>query len=91
MSDSARTSDIEWLIEDARIVRPFVIEVWFEGGTYRLIDMSDHLDGEMFEPRRHPNYFLRGPFDSEAGTTMWPNGADFAPEFLYESGAQIAP
>ncbi len=82
MSDSARNSDIEWLIEDAWIVRPFVIEVWFEDATHRLIDMSHQLDGEVFEPRRDPDYFLRGSFDRDAGTTTWPNGADLAPEFF---------
>ena len=82
MSDQGRTSIAEWEVEDVWIVRPFVIEVWFKDGEHRVIDVSDDLDGEVFEPLRDPDYFLRGAFDSELGTIAWPNGADYAPEFL---------
>lgn len=82
MSDKNRTSIADWEVEDAWIVRPFVIEVWFKDGEHRIIDVSDHLDGPVFEPLRDPDYFLRGAFDLEAGTITWPNGADYAPEFL---------
>ena len=70
MSDKSRTSIADWEVEDAWIVRPFVIEVWFKDGEHRTIDVRD------------PDYFLRGAFDREAGTITWPNGADYAPEFL---------
>ena len=82
MSDKSRTSIADWEVEDAWIVRPFVIEVWFKDGEHRTIDVSDNLDGPVFEPLRDPDYFLRGAFDAEAGTITWPNGADYAPEFL---------
>lgn len=82
MSDRHLTSIAEWEVEDAWIVRPFVIEVWFKDGEHREIDVSDHLHGPVFEPLRDPDYFLRGAFDPELGTISWPNGADYAPEFL---------
>jgi hypothetical protein len=81
VSESNRSTIAEWGIEDAWIVRPLVIE-WFKAGARRIIDVSDRLYGAVFEPLRDPGYFLRGMFDAEAGTITWPNGADFAPEFL---------
>lgn len=38
----------------------------------------------MFEPLLDPAYFARVAVDSELGTIVWPNEADFAPETLYE-------
>ncbi len=68
MSDSHRASIAEWEIEDAWIVRPFVIEVWFRDGEHRIVDVSDELYGEVFEPLLERGYFLRGAFDADAGT-----------------------
>lgn len=56
--------------------------VWlrFDDGTSGEVDLSRELDGEVFEPLRDPTYFARFDVDE---TLMWPNGADFAPEFLH--------
>lgn len=57
--------------------------VWlrFEDGLEGEIDLGDELKGDVFLPLRDPAYFAR--FTVE-GTLTWPNGADFAPEFLHE-------
>jgi hypothetical protein len=31
-----------------------------------------------------PEYFARVVLDTECGTVVWPNGADFAPEALHD-------
>ena len=56
--------------------------VWlrFDDGTSGEVDLGRELEGEVFEPLRDPTYFARFVVDE---TLTWPNGADFAPEFLH--------
>jgi len=41
------------------------------------------ITGGVFEPLRDLKYFRRLRADHEAGTIVWPNDADIAPETLY--------
>lgn len=56
--------------------------VWlrFDDGVSGVTDLAGDLRGEVFEPLRDPAYFARFRVDD---TLCWPNGADFAPEFLH--------
>lgn len=58
------------------------IRVSFSDGVERDVDFSAWLTGPVFEPLKDPVYFER--FFIEGGTLVWPNGADIAPETLYE-------
>jgi hypothetical protein len=60
----------------------FRIRLVFSDGLEGTIDFSDWLGGPVFEPLRDPSYFAG--FFIEGGTVTWPNGADIAPETLYE-------
>ena len=40
------------------------------------------LHGEIFEPLKAIEYFKTLRVHPELHTVVWPNGADFAPEFL---------
>ena len=68
----------------AEYVRDYVIHVWFSDGIQGEIGLEGELDGEVFEPLRDISFFRQFRVDSELHTLTWPNGADFAPEFLYE-------
>ncbi len=59
--------------------------VWmrFDDGLAGEIDLAPHLDGEVLAPLRDPAYFRHFTV-GEARTLTWPNGADFAPEFLHD-------
>jgi hypothetical protein len=59
------------------------IHVKFADGQEKTVDFSPWLTGPVFEPLREVNYFRR--FFVEGGTVAWPNGADIAPETLYEA------
>lgn len=56
----------------------------FHDGLEGSVDLSGELWGPMFEPLKNPDYFQQVKVDPELETVVWPNGADLAPEFLYE-------
>lgn len=60
--------------------------VWlkFTDGTEGEVDLKSELWGEMFEPLKDKDLFAKLYVHKELDTIVWPNGADFAPEFLYQ-------
>ena len=69
---------------EAKYIRDYTIWVKFEDGSEGEIDLSAELYGPIFEPLQDIRYFEQLRVDPELGTIAWPNGADFAPEFLYD-------
>lgn len=65
------------------------LAVSFTDGTEREIDLGGELEGEVFEPLRDVASFAEAFVDPETRTVAWPNGADFAPEFLREIGHEV--
>jgi len=60
----------------------FKISLKFNDGVNGVVDLYKYLDGEIFEPLKNQEYFKKFTLDS--WTIGWDNGADFAPEFLYD-------
>lgn len=60
----------------------FRLHIVFNDASENTIDFEQWLDGPVFEPLKDPQYFQR--FFVDGGTVVWPNGADIAPETLYE-------
>jgi hypothetical protein len=54
----------------------------FDDGIHGEIDLAADLIGAIFGERRDPGRFKEACLDPELRTVCWPNGADFAPEFL---------
>jgi hypothetical protein len=65
-----------------RHVREHVLWLRFSDGLEGEVDLADELRGELFEPLRDPATFAR--VGIEYGALAWPNGADWAPEALYD-------
>ena len=68
-------------VTDAQYVDGYKVHVWFNDGADAEIDLSGSLTGPIFEPLRDVEYFKS--FTLEGHTLAWPNGADFAPEYLH--------
>ncbi len=67
-------------VTDARHIEGHRVQLSFSDGTTAAVDLKDSLDGPIFEPLREIEYFKS--FSLVGHTLAWPNGADFAPEYL---------
>ena len=67
---------------EARYVRDHVLWLRFNDGAAGEIDLAAELNGPVFGPLQDIERFKQ--FSVTCHTLMWPNGADFASEFLRE-------
>ena len=80
------------LLLEATPTADSTVHVRFDDGTTADVDLSYLLDyGGVFEPLRDPAFFRQLRADPEAGTIVWPNDADIAPETLYAHALGHAP
>jgi len=63
-------------IIDVEVLHDHVVQLQFADGTTKTIDLDPYLHGPVFAAVR---------VDPDAGTIVWPNGADLAPDVLYEN------
>jgi hypothetical protein len=72
------------LLLEAKVVSGYTVHVRFEDETTADVDLSYLLEyGGVFEPLKDPAVFRELRVDPEAGTIVWPNEADIAPETLF--------
>lgn len=72
------------VVADAKYLGGYKLHLIFDNGEERMIDLAGNLNGEVFEPLNDKSYFQK--FSVNEWTIEWPNGADIAPETLYEEG-----
>ena len=75
-------------ITDAAYLDGHRVSVSFSDGTSGEVDLSGSLDGPIFEPLQDVAYFRE--FEISGHTLAWPNGADFAPEYLHSLAKEQA-
>ena len=78
-----------WLV-NAKYLKDYKLWIKFNNGEEMEIDLENHLVGEIFEPLKNLKFFKKVRFNSDTDTIEWENGADFAPEFLYEIGKKLS-
>ncbi len=66
------------------VVAPYTLHVSFSDGTEQRIDFRPVLEGPFFGPLQDLRTFNAVTLDTEAGTLVWPNGADFDPATLHD-------
>lgn len=74
---------MKWRVVGVEVAGPHTLDLRFKDGTRKRVDILPLLKGPIFEPLRDPLFFAQVLLDPVAGTVVWPNGADIAPETLY--------
>lgn len=69
-------------IAKAEYLEGYKLRIHFNNGEIRIADLEASLEGPIFEILKNIEEFRR--FSIPYNTIQWENGADFAPEFLYE-------
>jgi hypothetical protein len=76
---------MDYDVIEARHLGGYVIWLRFRDDTAGEIDLERELHGAVFEPLRDLSLFGQFQIHPEFHTLTWPNGADFAPEFLRDN------
>ncbi|MBI4368944.1 MAG: DUF2442 domain-containing protein [Elusimicrobia bacterium] len=76
-----------WNLNDVKKIKylkPYVYFIAFDDGTKGEIDLRYLFNkGPIFKSLKNPKLFASARI--QGGTIAWPNGADLAPETLYET------
>lgn len=71
-------------LKEATYQGDYRVRLKFADGAEGEVDLAGELWGQIFEPLKQKSLFAQFSLNDELGTIVWPNGADFAPEFLYQ-------
>lgn len=69
----------------ASYLRDYTIHLCFSDGVEGDVDLASEIFGPVFEPLKDLAMFRQFYVHPETHTLAWPNGADFAPEFLRDA------
>ena len=75
-----------WLT-DAKYIKDYMIKTHFNDGTEKIVDLKNKVVNDqraIFRALQDLKHFAQARLNPESDTIEWPNGADIAPEFLYQ-------
>ena len=71
-------------VVDVDYIKDYELLVTFSDGNKKKVDLRPYLTGELFGELLDKEKFVQ--YGLTRITIEWANGADLAPEFLYEIG-----
>ena len=71
------------VVKKAKYLDNYRIELIFNNGEIKAVDLSNELDKPVFVPLKKVSVFKK--FRMNPFTIEWKNGADFSPEYLYSA------
>lgn len=77
-------------VTDAKYIDGYKIRVRFNNGEEGVVDLAETLWGPVFEPLKDTAKFQRFEVSKVFHTIIWENGADLAPEYIYEKMVEQA-
>jgi len=75
------TNELLWVTK-AEYANEYKLLLTFNNNVTKLVDLKNSLYGEVFEPLKDIEKFKQ--FELSDWTVEWYNGADLAPEYLFE-------
>ena len=73
-------------ITDADYIKDYELLITFNDGMRKYADLKPYLTGEVFGELLDVDKFVQ--YRLNGYTIEWANGADLAPEFLYDIGVE---
>jgi len=73
-------------VNKAQYINDFKLLLEFNNGVEMTVNLEYELNGSVFTQLKDKDYFKK--FFIHFNTIEWENGADFAPEYLYQIGKQ---
>ena len=74
-------------VKDVDYQGDYKLALTFSDGVHKIVDLEPHLKGEVFGSWRDKDQFIQ--YALTPVTIEWANGADLAPEYLYEIGTPV--
>jgi Protein of unknown function (DUF2442). len=75
-------------VTQAKYLDNYKLLIMFNNGVQKTVDLRNELNGSIFSPLKQLDYFKN--FRIKYNTIEWENGADYAPEYLYEIGVSMS-
>ncbi len=71
-------------IIEAKIIKDYLVEITFDNLKKGQVDLKKYLKKGIFKELNKKKLFQQFKIDANLGTICWSNGADIAPDTLYE-------
>jgi len=74
---------------EAEYIKDYTIKIKFNDKSVKIVDLKSYVErGGVFSNLQDKEFFKK--FFIDLNTLCWPNGADIAPERLYEIGKEVS-